>query len=250
MELDFDALGIELDDEQKQKILDAAKKAHDTDVAGLKAKRDELLANQSKLKDQIKQFEGIDPERVRNLEKMLAENEEAKLIADGKIDELINKRLSREQATWQSQLEQKDSELDTYKQRVEALEGATIDSGIASAGHKVGVASTAVEDAQVIARHSGWKVEDGTPVLRDKSGEVVRGKNGPITLDEWLETQRETRPHWFPTPKGGGAAGNRGGGQHGNNPWKKETFNLSQQGRILRESPELAERLKAEAGVN
>lgn len=250
MELDFEALGIELDDEAKQKILDAAKKAHNDDVAGLKAKRDELLDSQRKLKDQIQKFEGIDPERVKKLEGMLAENEEAKLIADGKIDELVNKRLSREQATWQSQLEQKDTELDQYKQRVEALEGATIDSGIASAGHKVGLASTAVEDAQVIARHSGWKVEEGTPVLRDNEGNVVRGKNGPITLDEWLETQRETRPHWFPTPKGSRVPGNPGGGQNGNNPWKKESFNLSRQGQILRESPELAERLKAEAGVN
>ncbi|OJT01227.1 hypothetical protein [Marinobacter nauticus] len=210
MELDFDALGIELDDEQKQKILDAAKKAHDDDVAGLRAKRDELLDGQRRLKDQIKQFEGIDPERVRNLEKMLAENEEAKLIADGKIDELINKRLSREQATWQSQLEQKDTETQQLRQQIEALQGATINSGIASAAAKAGLAPTAIEDAQLIARHSGWGLEDGVPVLRNGE-EVVRGKNGPITFEEWLESQRDIRPHWFPTPKGGGAPGNRGG---------------------------------------
>ncbi len=33
-----------------------------------------------------------------------------------------------------------------------------------------------------------------------------------------------------------------------NNPWKKETFNLTKQGEIVREDPELAARLKAEAG--
>lgn len=31
------------------------------------------------------------------------------------------------------------------------------------------------------------------------------------------------------------------------NPWKKETFNLTEQMRILRENPPLAARLKAEA---
>ena len=34
-----------------------------------------------------------------------------------------------------------------------------------------------------------------------------------------------------------------------NNPWKKESSNLTEQGRILKEDPKLAERLKSEAGV-
>ncbi|NGP45977.1 DUF4355 domain-containing protein [Bacillaceae bacterium SIJ1] len=33
------------------------------------------------------------------------------------------------------------------------------------------------------------------------------------------------------------------------NPWKKETRNLTEQGRILRENPELAQKLKTQAGV-
>jgi len=33
-----------------------------------------------------------------------------------------------------------------------------------------------------------------------------------------------------------------------NNPWAKDTFNLTEQGRILKEDPELAGRLKAAAG--
>jgi len=246
--LDFDELGIELDDEAKQKIIDAAKNAHDESVAGLKAKRDELLGNQSKLKEQLKQFEGVDVERYKKFETVLNENEEAKLIADGKIDELINKRLSREQATWQSQLEQKDTEAQKLQKQIEALQGATIASGIASAAAKAGLAPTAIEDAQLIAKHSGWAVEDGQPVLRNGE-EVVRGKDGPITFDEWLESQRETRPHWFPSPKGAGSLGNKSGGQLSDNPWKKESFNLSQQGRLIKENPALAAQMKAEAGV-
>src|SRR5690554_8172390 len=248
MQIDFDALGLDLNDEQRQKILDAAKAAHESDVAGLKAKRDELLDAQRKLKDDIKRFEGIDPERARKLEQMLAENEEAKLIADGKIDELVNKRLSREQATWQSQLEAKDAEAQKLQKQIEALQGATIASGIASAAAKAGLAPTAIEDAQLIAKHSGWAVEDGQPVLRNGE-EVVRGKDGPITFDEWLESQRETRPHWFPSPKGAGSLGNKSGGQLSDNPWKKESFNLSQQGRLIKENPALAAQMKAEAGV-
>lgn len=41
------------------------------------------------------------------------------------------------------------------------------------------------------------------------------------------------------------AGGGGGGGQI--NPWKKETFNLTEQGRLLRENPELARQLMAQA---
>lgn len=41
---------------------------------------------------------------------------------------------------------------------------------------------------------------------------------------------------------------NNNSGYDGANPWKKETFNLTQQGKLIREKPEVAKILKAEAG--
>jgi hypothetical protein len=38
-----------------------------------------------------------------------------------------------------------------------------------------------------------------------------------------------------------------GGGSGQTNPWKKETFNLTEQGRLLRDNPELARQLMAQA---
>ncbi len=43
-----------------------------------------------------------------------------------------------------------------------------------------------------------------------------------------------------PNPGGGGGSGQI-------NPWKKETFNLTEQGRLLRENPELAKQMMAQA---
>lgn len=44
------------------------------------------------------------------------------------------------------------------------------------------------------------------------------------------------------TPNSGG-----GGGSGQINPWKKETFNLTEQGRLLRDNPELARQMMAQA---
>jgi hypothetical protein len=41
---------------------------------------------------------------------------------------------------------------------------------------------------------------------------------------------------------------NKGGAAGGENPWKSETFNLTKQGKILEENPELAKQLMAAAG--
>lgn len=49
--------------------------------------------------------------------------------------------------------------------------------------------------------------------------------------------------------KESGRSPNQGGGGTGGqiNPWKKETFNLTEQGRLLRDNPELAKQLMAQA---
>lgn len=49
--------------------------------------------------------------------------------------------------------------------------------------------------------------------------------------------------------KESGRTPNQGGGGPGGqiNPWKKETFNLTEQGRLLRDNPELARQLMAQA---
>lgn len=74
---------------------------------------------------------------------------------------------------------------------------------------------------------------------------------GTVTgVKEALEALVEAKP--FLKRSGGspsiGAGTNPGdAGKTERNPWKTETFNLTEQGRILQENPALAERLKAEA---
>ena len=89
-----------------QAIID---KAVNDQVSGLKAKRDELLGKLKEQGDNLKRFEGIDPDTVKGMLKRFENDEEAKLIADGKIDEVLNKRTERLRGDVDKQLKEAKS---------------------------------------------------------------------------------------------------------------------------------------------
>src|SRR5690242_14032953 len=67
-------------------------------VSGLKTKNSELLGKLKTAGDQLKTFDGIDPEAVRGILSKFANDEEAGLIAAGKLDEVLDKRTTRMKA--------------------------------------------------------------------------------------------------------------------------------------------------------
>jgi hypothetical protein len=74
----------------------------------------------------------------------------------------------------------------------------------------------------------------------------------PLTVPQLLEEMRLSPDyaHLFAGGKAGSGSGTTlFNGERVDNPWKKESFNLTLQGKILRENPTLANRLKQEAGV-
>jgi len=69
---------------------------------------------------------------------------------------------------------------------------------------------------------------------------------------KWLDQQVADAPHLFESNAGGGAAGNGSGGAGGGNrsvknPFRKESWNLTEQMKLQKSDPALAARLKAAA---
>lgn len=94
-------------------------------------------------------------------------------------------------------------------------------------------------------------------------GKIQRGEDGKLfigneykkqSLSEYITqiNEDEDNAHHF-RPRGGSgsgtASGTSGGGKTPENPWASATFNLTKQGQLLKQNPELAARLKAEAGM-
>ncbi len=222
------------------------------EIEGLvpKEKIDEFRTNnialQKQLDDLKKQFEGIDPEAAKKAVEEARKKEEAVLIKEGKIEELLTKRTEAMRADYDKKLK----DLQTAQQKAEAeLAKIVIEKGLAEAAAKGKVLSSAVDD--VVMRGRGiFKMQEGKAVALNADGTAIFGKDGkPLTIEEWVGQLPASAPHLFEPTSGSGARGaGSGGGGARKNPWSKEHFNLTEQGKLVRENLPEAKRLAAEAG--
>ena len=227
----------------------------DVDGAADKARLDEFRQTNvtllKQLDEQKKRFEGIDPDEVR---KLADEKRRLELLAQGhkpeEIDKIVGDRIKGLRADWERQVATLTSERDALNGRLTSIQ---IDQGVITAATKRGLRPTAMADITARARHV-FRLVNGAPRAFEADGQAVRyGKDGvtPMSLEEWVDGQVAEAPHLFESNAGGGSAGSSSGGAGDmvKNPWKKATWNMTEQMRILRADPKRAEQMKSAAGV-
>ncbi|WP_020227131.1 hypothetical protein [Acidovorax sp. MR-S7] len=189
--------------------------AIDTAVAGLKAKNSDLIQRLQAAQDNLKRFDGIDPDAVRNILKRFSDDEEAGLIQAGKVDEVLNKRTERMKADYDKKLAAAMQAAEAATQRAQAFQGRVLDDAIRAAAVKAGLHQHAIDDALFRARSMFTLDENGSAVQFDADGSPVLGKDGktPFTPMEWLEGMKDKAPHWFPATASGSGATSSGGGR-------------------------------------
>src|SRR5262245_22069561 len=231
--------------------------ALDVEGAVDKAKHDEFraanIALKKELEDQKKRFEGIDPDEVRKLAEEKRQLEETQQLKLGEVEKVLENRLKTARTEWDKQFSAVSAERDSLTTRLTAIQ---IDQGITTVATKKGLRPTAIPDITARAR-TVFRLVNGAPTAFEADGKTVRfGKDGmtPMTLEEWVDTQVADAPHLFETNSGGGAAGDASGGGANNrtnrsvkNPFRKETWNLTEQMKLQKTDPQLAARLKAAA---
>lgn len=74
-------------------------------------------------------------------------------------------------------------------------------------------------------------------------------ENQPVGVEDVLKPYREDKSMAHLFKQEGGYTPAAGGNPSASNPFSKETFNMTEQGRMLRENPEQARALAAAAGV-
>lgn len=222
-----------------------------------RAKHDEFrnanIALKKELEEQKKRFEGIEPEEVRKLAEEKRQLEETQQIKAGEVEKVYENRLKTARADWDKQFTAVASERDALNTRLTAIQ---IDQGVTTVATKKGLRPTAIPDITARARNV-FRLVNGAPTAFEADGRTVRvGKDGitPMTLEEWVDLQVGEAPHLFESNAGGGAAGDASGGgaatratKSVRNPFRKETWNLTEQMKLQKTDPQLAARLKAAA---
>jgi len=178
---------------------------------GLKDKNNELLGTVKATKDKLKEFDGLDAAKARELISNLENDEDTKLWNDGKKDVVIAKYTERERIRLEAVVEQERQARIAAEQVRDGYKTHVLDNQIRSVAN--GLHPGAVEDALLHARQifqldaKGNAVKlgaDGTPEL-DADGQ-------PFTPAKWIESQKATKPHWFPAnTSGSGGSGARDG---------------------------------------
>ncbi|MEI7733549.1 MAG: hypothetical protein WCO56_28525 [Verrucomicrobiota bacterium] len=225
----------------------------DADGAVEKTKLDEFRAHNvalAKERDELRQrFEGIDPDEVRRLADEKRKLEEAAQLKAGEAEKVVEARVKAVKADLDKQLSSVASERDALNARLASIQ---IDQAVTSEATKRGLRASATPDIMARAR-SVFRLVNGAPAAFEADGQTARtGKDGltPMTLAEWIDTQVSEAPHLFESNAGSGAASTGSGGV-GNrtmkNPFRKETWNLTEQMKLQRTDPVLAARLKSQS---
>lgn len=210
---------------------------------------DEFRNNNVELKKKLDAFGDITPERLAEL----IEKENTFKAGNAKTAEQIQAEVERRVAELKAAQQR---EIDTREQKITKLtrdlESHVIDQALLSAGAELGLRTTAHEDLTYRGRQQFKLDEHGKPVAIDKDGQVIYGPAGePLTPRDFVSQLTKQAPHLFDPSQGSGAGGSGSKSGHGNanNPWKQETFNLTAQSQMLRDTPDLARQMAAAAGV-
>lgn len=222
----FDAEGNEVQiDANAPEVKSILDKAIQEATSGLAANKDEILGEKKVLQTQLEEMQktwgSYDPEAVKNIMTRLENDEEAKLLAEGKTDEVIERRTERLKADHAKQLANLEAKIAELSGSYEGAQGQVkklmVEGNLRQAASELGLVPSAVEDALARAMNVFSVGEDGKLLAENESG-TIYGKDGktPITPAEWLSDMKEKAPHWFPAPQGGGAGGGngKGGGAH------------------------------------
>lgn len=133
-----------------------------------------------------------------------------------------------------------------------------IDKAVLDEATRNGLRPEAGPDVMARARSIFTLDDKGNPVARNPDGTPMfdQTTGNPLDIKTWTTQLSTTAAHLFKESQGAGTGGGDapgGGGKPpagaGVNPWKKETFNRTEQAKIYSQDKAKAIRMAAEAGV-
>lgn len=193
--------------------------------------------------------------KVEDVRTSLDRIPELELAAKGKldeaaIDEIVNTRMVQKIAPLERQIEGIAKERDEWKDKSQKQEKSILtrdrNDAVRTIATEMKVHATAMPDIEAASSNYLERTEEGAFIVKAD----IAGLTPGLDIKGFLKEMQKTRPHWWPTSEGGGASGGTGIIDGVDNPWKTETWNMTQQGKVLKEQGiDMATRMAKSAGT-
>lgn len=231
---------------------DGTNGGHILDVEGgvvAKSVHDEFRSKNVELMKKLQGFGDLKPEQVEELRtKITALEGDLDKARKGK-DADAEARIKALTEGHTKALSELTASRDGLQKR---LESVLIDGAVAKVAAEVGAHTTAIDDISWRIRQQFKLGEDGKPVALDEGGNKIFMEDGnPLTIEGAVRSLTKKAPHLFQSSSGGGAPNSSAGGGRPNaaaNPWKKDTWNVTEQMKAIKADKSEATRMAAEAG--
>lgn len=198
---------LDLDDpEVKAEVQKLVNSAVETEVSSLKSKNQEIIDEKRNLQKSLEAFKDVDVDTFKKFQAHFESSEDAKLIAEGKLDDVINRRVDKVRNEIEDKLTDATSALELTKTERDLYANKysdhVIEIELRRAAEKEGVAPQAIDD--VILRGQGkFHVEDdGSVTMRDGQGNVLKHDGKTATPESFVTGLKETAPHYWPQSTG------------------------------------------------
>src|SRR3989304_2911677 len=180
------------------------------DTKGLKSALEKERTAAKEAREALKKFEGIDPLKTKEFMAKFENDEEAQLIANGKIDEVFRKRTEKWRLEEERQKKELGDKITAAESKASAYKDRVLDDAFRSAANKISDIQTGVVDEMLLGhlRTIFALDENGRAVQYNEDGSVVIGKDGksPYSPEEYLEGCRATKPWLFKVTSSGSSA--------------------------------------------
>lgn len=242
-------------DLESPEVKAAIQTAVDDAVKGLKEKNSELINDKKALKDELTSLkakvDGLDLDAIKVLLDKSNQDEESKLIAEGKIEEVIQKRTEKMREEHARLLNAETTRANNAEAYANKFKQSVVQGQIVQAAIELEALPEATADIAFLAQSKFVLDEDGKAVAVDENGEVIIGKDGktPLSPKEWVESLREQKPYFWPKPNGTGAPGSTNTKGQVDILKADGSVNLTKLAQLRNDNPQLAKELAAKHGI-
>lgn len=165
-----------------------------------------------------------------------------------KVQQLVDAKLAAAKAPLERELTALKTKVTAQEQEIGSYAKEkrtnTLEKAVLTAAREVDV-DPSMEDDVLRYAHSIFDVdEQGNVVTKDGVG-VTPGIDPKSLLTDMIQK----KPRWFKESVTANLSGGNANRQGAVNPWKAETKNLTEQGRLIKADPTLARNLAKQAGV-